>query len=165
MYGLVVLVALVFSWLGDAFLLSRRSVMFLAGLLAFLLAHIAFAVAFTTASPASPILAPAFTVLALCGLMIMHWLWPRLSPTYRFAVGAYLLAIVAMCALAVNLSIASGVWIYGVGALAFAASDISVARDRFVVSGLVNKAWGLPVYYVAQLLLAGSAAIHGVAAA
>lgn len=164
-YGLLVLVALVFSWLGDAFLLSRRSAFFLAGLLAFLLAHIVFAVAFAIASPTSQVLAPAFAVLAICGLVIMRWLWPHLSPTYRFAVGAYILAIVAMCALAVGLSTASGAWIYGVGALAFAASDLSVARDRFVVSSLVNKAWGLPVYYVAQLLLAWSVATHGAVAA
>ena len=70
-----------------------------------------------------------------------------------------------MCALAVGLSTASGAWIYGVGALAFAASDLSVARDRFVASSLVNKAWGLPVYYVAQLLLAWSVATHGAVAA
>lgn len=164
-YGLLVLVALVFSWLGDACLLSRRSPVFLAGLLVFLLAHIAFAAAFASASPASRVLAPAFTVLAICGIMTMGWLWTHMSPTYRAAVGAYIVAIVAMCTLAVNLSSASGIWIYGVGALAFAVSDLSVARDRFVVSSLVNKAWGLPVYYVAQLLLAWSVTSRGAVAA
>ena len=47
-------------------------------------------------------------------------------------------------------------WLAALGAVAFAAADISVARDRFVVSAFLNRAWGLPVYYSAQLLLAWS---------
>jgi hypothetical protein len=46
-----------------------------------------------------------------------------------------------------------------VGALAFAASDVSVARDRFVRPEFVNRAWGLPLYYAAQLLLATTPAL------
>jgi hypothetical protein len=45
----------------------------------------------------------------------------------------------------------------GLGALGFALSDVSVARDRFVSSGFVNSAWGLPAYYLSQLALAYSA--------
>jgi hypothetical protein len=37
-------------------------------------------------------------------------------------------------------------------------SDLSVARDRFVAPGFVNRAWGLPTYFAAQLLLAASVA-------
>ncbi len=43
-----------------------------------------------------------------------------------------------------------------IGAVLFAASDLSVARQAFVAPALVNQAWGLPAYYVAQLLLAWS---------
>jgi hypothetical protein len=39
------------------------------------------------------------------------------------------------------------------GAFAFYLSDLSVARQRFVVQSLVNRLWGLPLYYVAQLIL------------
>jgi uncharacterized membrane protein YhhN len=42
------------------------------------------------------------------------------------------------------------------GALAFYGSDLAVARERFVQTGFVNRAWGLPLYYGAQLLLAAS---------
>jgi len=31
-----------------------------------------------------------------------------------------------------------------------------VARDRFVAQGFINRAWGLPMYYGGQLLLAYS---------
>jgi hypothetical protein len=43
------------------------------------------------------------------------------------------------------------------GAIAFAVSDLSVARDRFITKGVVNKLWGLPLYFGAQLLIASSA--------
>lgn len=40
------------------------------------------------------------------------------------------------------------------GAEMFYFSDICVARERFVVSSPINKFFGLPLYYAAQLLLA-----------
>jgi hypothetical protein len=43
------------------------------------------------------------------------------------------------------------------GALAFYASDLAVARQRFVAESFANKLWGLPLYYGAQLLLASTA--------
>jgi hypothetical protein len=46
-----------------------------------------------------------------------------------------------------------------VGALAFTASDVSVARDRFVQPAFHNRAWGLPLYFGAQLLLAMTPAL------
>jgi uncharacterized membrane protein YhhN len=47
-------------------------------------------------------------------------------------------------------------WEVAAGALLFAASDLAVARDRFVRPALRNKLWGLPAYFAAQLLLAAS---------
>jgi len=45
-----------------------------------------------------------------------------------------------------------------VGAVAFALSDVSVARDRFIERNVFNKAWGLPLYYFAQVIFAVSVA-------
>jgi hypothetical protein len=59
-----------------------------------------------------------------------------------------------MCALACGVTAAGGPAIVALGALAFAASDVSVARDRFVQHDFFNRAWGLPLYYAAQLMLA-----------
>jgi uncharacterized membrane protein YhhN len=61
-----------------------------------------------------------------------------------------------MCALAVGVSVASGQWLIAVGALLFAASDLSVARQAFIAPAWLNLAWGLPAYYAAQMLLAWS---------
>ena len=43
------------------------------------------------------------------------------------------------------------------GAVSFYASNISVARNQFVAPGRVNRMWGLPLYYLAQVLLASTA--------
>ena len=45
-----------------------------------------------------------------------------------------------------------------VGAVMFTASDIAVVRDRFISKDFINRAWGLPLYYAAQLLIAWSIA-------
>ena len=42
------------------------------------------------------------------------------------------------------------------GALGFFVSDLAVARERFVAKSFSNKLWGLPLYYAAQLVLAGT---------
>ena len=155
-YGQLVLLALVLSWIGDVFLLSRRSVLFLAGLGSFLLAHVAFSVAFATGALSTSAFLVGLILVSAIGVITLRWLWGRLDAPYKVAVAAYVVAIIAMCTMAIAHSAASQSWLAAVGAVAFAASDISVARDRFVVSAFLNKAWGLPVYYSAQLLLAWS---------
>ena len=42
------------------------------------------------------------------------------------------------------------------GAVLFLISDLAVARHRFVAPGPVNKVWGQPTYFAAQLLIAWS---------
>jgi uncharacterized membrane protein YhhN len=140
------LAGLALSVVGDAALLSARRAWFLGGLAAFLLAHLAYAVAFASTGHVEPWLALPVAAL-LAGTL--RWLWPHLGPM-RPAVVAYCLAIGAM------LWLAQGVDRPGVrlGAILFVASDLCVARDRFVQPGLVNRAVGLPLYYLAQVLLA-----------
>ena len=47
-YGRILLLGLVLSWFGDAFLLSETKRWLLSGLVSFLLAHVAYVVAFAT---------------------------------------------------------------------------------------------------------------------
>jgi uncharacterized membrane protein YhhN len=153
-YGRAILVALGLSWLGDACLLSLRRAPFLLGIGSFLLAHLAFAFAFLQRPLHPAWLLVALGVALLAGVAMLRWLWPHLERFFRAAVPAYVAALVAMLALGV----ATRDPLVAAGALAFALSDVSVARDRFVVSGVANRIWGLPLYYVAQLLLAWSVA-------
>ena len=76
----------------------------------------------------------------------------------RVPVRAYVSAISLMVAAAAGTYTASPAPALLAGAIGFALSDLSVARDRFVEPGFVNRVWGLPLYYVAQLLLASSVA-------
>jgi len=153
-YGRLILVALALSWVGDVLLLSRQSRIFLLGIASFLLSHIAFSIAFATRPLSLAGLVIGFVAMVCIGAIVLKWLWRHLQSFYRVAVTAYVVAIFAMCTFAIALSAASGNWVLATGALAFAASDISVARDRFVSPGFVNRAWGLPLYYAAQITLA-----------
>jgi uncharacterized membrane protein YhhN len=155
-YGQLVLVALLLSWIGDAFLLGRRRAAFLSGLGAFLLAHGAFSVAFASGALSTSALSVSLACAAAIGAITLRWLWNRLDAPMKVAVAAYVATIFVMCALAVAHSAATGSWLAAAGAVAFAASDIAVARDRFVVADFLNRAWGLPAYFAAQLLLAWS---------
>lgn len=153
-YGRAILLALALSWIGDACLLSLRRPAFLLGIGSFLLAHLVFAFAFLQRPLHETWLFAALLPATLAGAAILRWLWPHLPGFFRVAVVAYVAALVAMLALGV----ATRVPLVACGALAFALSDISVARDRFVAPGVANRLWGLPLYYLAQVLLAWSVA-------
>jgi uncharacterized membrane protein YhhN len=157
LYGRLLLAGLALSWLGDALLLSRQSRPFLAGLAAFLLAHVCFTVAFVVGAFSATACAIAFVVALAVGAAIARWLWPFLGK-FKAPVAAYLVTILAMCSAAAGFAAASSAWNVLLGAVLFAASDISVARDRFVAPGFVNKCWGWPLYFLAQLVLAWSVA-------
>ncbi|MFW6330444.1 MAG: lysoplasmalogenase [Gemmatimonadota bacterium] len=151
-YGRFVLLALLLSWAGDFFLLgdSRRS--FVTGLAAFLLAHVAYAVAFTIAGVGASAMVGAAGMVVV-GVVVLRWLLAAGLPArMRIPVAAYLLAIAAMVALAVG----TGSPTLTTGAIAFAASDILVARNRFVAPSPANRLVGLPLYFVAQLLIAST---------
>lgn len=156
-YGRWVLLALALSVAGDVLLLSHRSAAFLAGLAAFLLAHLAFAAAFVVAGVDLGTAGLAAGIALVVGAAVLRWLWPHLRGPMRPAVGVYVLAILAMCSLAAGHAGASGHALVALAAVTFAASDLAVARDRFVQASFANRAWGLPAYYAAQLLLAASA--------
>ena len=153
-YGQLILLALGLSWVGDVFLLSQKSRLFLLGLGSFLLAHLVFAVAFACRPVDGTALVVGLAVMSCLGIAVLIWLWGHLKAAYRIAVTAYVTAIVAMCALAIAASAASATWLLAAGAVMFAISDIAVARNRFVAPGADNKLWGLPLYYVAQIILA-----------
>jgi uncharacterized membrane protein YhhN len=99
-------------------------------------------------------------VLLAVGLgFVLRWLAPALPKDMVWPVRAYMLVIGLMSALACGVTAAGGPWAVAVGALAFTASDVSVARDRFVRHEFANRAWGLPLYYAAQLLIASTPAL------
>jgi uncharacterized membrane protein YhhN len=154
--GAWILAALLLCLVGDVFLMLPRGL--LPGLAAFLLGHVAYVAAFHTMAPAHqwpPVLAvPVMVVSAVA----TGWLWPHLGKM-RAPVLAYVTVITVMVWAAASVYDAGVTgWITPTGALLFYLSDLSVARDRFVRKAFVNRAWGLPAYYLGQLLLALSVA-------
>lgn len=141
---------LVLCAVGDLLLLGERT--FDAGLLAFLLGHLAYIGGFATArSPAEwPVVLAV--PLAVVGVLVARWLWPRLGRR-RLPVAAYITVISVMVWGAIAVANALS-WTAASGAALFFLSDLAVARERFVRSELINRAAGLPLYYAGQVLIA-----------
>ncbi len=159
-YGRCVLAGLVLCLLGDLLLIPRdRPGVFRGGVLAFLLGHVAYGAAFLTRPLSAAGLAVGALLLAAVMTVVLRWLSGRVPRDLVTAVRAYLIVISLMAALACGVTAAGGPWQVAVGALAFTASDISVARDRFVARSFLNRAWGLPLYFLAQLLIAVTPAL------
>ena len=151
-YGQAVVVALVFSWFGDVFLLSKDRKMFLGGLVAFLVGHVAFGVAFVLNTVLWTWVAIALVPLLGIFQAIRGWLLPNVEGKMKVPVMAYMVVITAMVALAAGTVGTSGEPLYLVAATMFFISDLAVARDRFIEPGFKNRTWGLPLYYGAQIL-------------
>lgn len=159
-YGKVVLAAMVFCWIGDLLLVStNKQSLFLAGLASFLLGHLVYIGAFAVRGISIPVLVLAAVVLSVVAWRVLAWLSPFLDQRMRKPVWLYIITITAMMAMAVSTFSAHGGLILLVGAGLFVVSDLTVARNRFVAPGSVNRAWGLPMYFSAQLLLAASVAL------
>lgn len=159
-YGQLILGALLLGWCGDALLLGRAARAFLGGLVAFLLSHLLFAAAFLSAGVSVQAMAAALAVALAVGLPLWRWLMPHTPQDFRRPVALYVVVILAMCAAAAGHAVAAQRWGVLVGAVMFAASDIAVARERFVRQGFVNQLWGWPAYFGAQLVLAWTVARH-----
>lgn len=157
-YAATMLTGFALSAVGDGMLLARRSkAWFLAGLGAFLFAHVAYAVAFIGIRGTGP-QSLALWLLPFVGLatLVGWWLKPHVSSRMALPVAAYILAICTMMATA---TLAGGPWMIPVGAFLFGASDLAVARQRFITETWWNRAIGLPLYYGGQVLLAWSVGV------
>lgn len=157
-YGSFVLLALVLSWWGDVLLIPKRRASFAAGLASFLAGHLAFAAGFLARGVAPLWLVAAALLLIAPATAVDRWLQPHVPAQLRMPVRAYFTAISAMVACACGTYGLAGGRLLLLGAMLFLLSDLSVARDRFVAPGFVNRLWGLPLYYGGQLLLAASVA-------
>ncbi|NOY55485.1 MAG: lysoplasmalogenase [Actinobacteria bacterium] len=141
---------------GDVLLLGASHTAFLVGLGAFLLGHIAYVVAFATLGVDSGVSLIAGSVALVVAALIFVWLRPHLPAAMIGPIIAYIAVISTMLVLAVGATASGATPMLLAGTVAFYLSDLSVARDRFVAPGFVNRVWGLPLYYAGQLLIAWS---------
>ncbi len=159
-HGRFMLLAFALCFAGDVLLVGTSTRSFLSGVGSFAGGHLAFAWAFFTRGVATTASWWALGGLVLPAVLVYRWLKPHLEGPMRVAVPIYIVVICGMVALAVGTHVHRSGWMLLAGAFAFFVSDISVARDRFVSPGFDNRAWGLPLYYGAQLLLAASSGAH-----
>ncbi len=158
-YGVWILVGLVLSALGDVLLIPKESQRaFLAGLGSFLLGHVAYTFAFAVRGLDPVTVAVAMVAVLALGLTVLRRLLVVVPEKMRRPVLAYVVVISAMLVCAAGTVGRAGMPAIFVGAFAFYFSDLAVARQRFVQRSFTNKAWGLPLYFTAQLLLAWTVA-------
>jgi uncharacterized membrane protein YhhN len=140
------LAALTLSLLGDVYLMLPAD-LFLPGLLAFLLGHVAYIAAFD-ATPLSRAIWFVI-VLAVSAPLSLRLLRAAPGTVLRVAIAVYMLVI----ALMVGSAIASGMLIAALGALLFMASDSMIALSRFVAPFAGARLAIIVTYHVGQLLL------------
>ena len=154
-------IGLVLSLLGDVALLWPKEG-FLPGLIAFLLAHLAYIAAFCVPVrlAARPLV---FVVYAAIAALILSQLWAGVPPALRAPVVAYVLCLATMASQA-------GVWWRAaagrtdaalarhaaIGGALFMVSDSLLAINKFAVPLPLASLWILLSYWVAQGFIAAS---------
>jgi len=157
-YRTAILAGLICSIVGDVFLMLPGD-RILPGLGSFLLAHLAYLVAFTTGVAFGAAPAWLFPYAAI-GVAMLWLLWARLG-SLRGPVVVYLGVIVLMAWQAASRAATLGstsAMLAAVGAALFVLSDASLAWNRFYRPFRAAQAAILSTYYAAQLLIAWSVA-------
>ena len=149
------------SLAGDVFLMWPQQG-FLPGLVAFLLAHLAFVVAFTRSVRFAARWQP-FALYAAIGALLLSQLWPGVPPALRLPVLAYVVCLASMAAQA------GAVWLAArgsdaeararcaaIGGLLFVTSDALLAFNKFDAPLPLASLWILATYWPALVLIAAS---------
>jgi uncharacterized membrane protein YhhN len=153
-YGRFLLAGLVLSWCGDMFLIGSSRTAFLSGLVAFLLAHVAYVTAFIRLGYDRMWTLGAAIPVTVVAILIFTWLQPHIPAELDIPVRAYVAVISLMVVFAFGTRGAGGPVLILVGAVLFFLSDLSVASLRLVQTDFPTYVWGLPFYYGGQVCLA-----------
>jgi uncharacterized membrane protein YhhN len=154
-YKYMIISGLVFSLAGDV-LLMLPSDRFVAGLVAFLSAHLFYITAFL--SEIGSLIWWPLVPLTFFGVVVYSILAPSLG-RLRLPVLIYIAAILIMAWLAWERWIQAGqtgALLAAVGALLFILSDTILAVNRFRWTFTAARALNLATYFTAQLAIAGS---------
>jgi uncharacterized membrane protein YhhN len=155
-YGIIIFIGLIFSAFGDFFLIFSGQTFFLAGLISFFLAHVAYCIAYASYAWKPLRSAAALVIMSVPAVLLAMWLWPGIPAALKFPVIAYMVVISLMVALSIATWGRPAGTLIIVGAVMFYFSDIFVARGRFAERDIWNGLIGLPLYFGGQLFLAAS---------
>jgi uncharacterized membrane protein YhhN len=154
-YRYMIIIGLVCSLAGDVFLMLPSD-RFVAGLVAFLLAHLFYIAAFV--SEINALTWWPLMPLVIYGMVIYAMLSPSLGKL-KLPVVAYIVVILMMAWLAWerwSQTAQNGALLALVGAVLFVISDTILAINRFRGTFKLARALNLTTYFTAQWLIAGS---------
>ena len=167
-------VALLASAIGDLALIGQSDRAFLVGLSSFFCAHLAYLFAAIWiesgggAGEESMLLLWSFfaslSLTSVATFLALRYFWSDVPSPLRVPSAAYGTVIALMVAAAFARAYTSGCMELAFGAFAFWLSDLAVAKQRFQgerlpLRGFATRLWGLPLYYLAQLILALEATV------
>jgi len=149
-YGLSVVIALIFCWFGD-FLGPYN---FRASVVAFLLAHLGFIIAFWFHGIDKKKCLLVHVIFIFLSIEIVYWLLPFIPKGEQTFVIGYTVIITIMVILAAGtISRNVGILIF-IAAVLFYISDIFVARWKFVNPSSINAFFCYPLYYTSCVFFA-----------
>ena len=153
-WRLYVIIALVFSWAGDVFLIS--SDMFVAGLVSFLLAHIFYIIAYQKTGAANGELRPLDIMkFVLFGSVLMWVLYPQLGDML-IPVLAYALVLMTMGVWAHKrrgATSAASFMLVSTGTILFVISDSLIAINKFAIKIPGEQLLVMSTYITAQYMI------------
>jgi len=153
-WRMYVVMALVFSWFGDIFMIS--SDWFIAGLVSFLIAHVFYIVAYQNTGAASGELRPLDIIkFALYGAVLIWIIYPGL--------GEMLIPVLVYAAVLLSMGIwahkrrgattASSFILVATGVILFALSDGMIAVNKFAFKIPAERILIMSTYIAAQYLI------------
>ena len=149
-----VVIALVFSWGGDVFLMMND--MFIAGLVSFLLAHIFYIIAYHKTGAANGALRPLDIIkFVLFGAVLLWVLYPGLGGLL-VPVLAYMLVLLGMGIWAHKrrgATSAASFMLVSTGAILFVISDGLIAINKFAFEVPAERLLVMSTYIAAQYLI------------
>lgn len=151
-HGLLLACALLFSTVGDVILELNPANWFVYGLAFFFVAHVFYIALFKRDFSFSALWLPVAALLALYGLVMSAFLFPRLG-TLRLPVLSYIFIISGMGVFAAFRS-GNKLPVF-LGVLFFLLSDSCIALNRFLEPDPLTGFLIMPTYYIAQFLIAG----------
>jgi len=157
-YGQILFAGLVLSLCGDLFLTGLSQRAFMLGLASFLLAHLAYVVAFSVLGLNHKWMLFAAVPVIAVAVLVAAWLAPHTPAELLVPVRIYTIVISVMVIAAVGAKGAGGPTLVVIGAVLFYVSDLSVAAQRLVEMDFPTYVAGLPLYFGGQICLALSTA-------
>nr|XP_009933631.1 PREDICTED: lysoplasmalogenase-like protein TMEM86A [Opisthocomus hoazin] len=154
-----ILAGLIFSAVGDAFLIWQEQGYFIHGLLMFAITHILYSSAFGM----KPLDLKAGLLMGLVSSSCYAFLYSYLSGPFTYLVAVYIALIGFMGWRAVaGMQLCNDLWTWTklsacIGAMLFMVSDLTIALNKFCFPVPYSRVIIMATYYAAQMLIALSA--------